>query len=51
MHLDTTMELAAIRQREITTGGLRRTAARRPRPPGRHLFGRLGRRHTGTEGA
>lgn len=49
MHLDTTMELAAIRQREITRGGLGRTATR-PRPSGRRLFGRLGR-HTGTEGA
>ena len=50
MHLDTTMELAAIRQREITRGGPGRTATRRPRPSGRRLFGRLGR-HTGTEGA
>ena len=29
MHLDTTMELAAIRQREIQHGEFRRTAGRR----------------------
>lgn len=50
MHLDTTMELAAIRQREITHGERRRTPGFRPRPSRRHLFGRHVRRTAGTGG-
>jgi|RhiMethySRZTD1v2_1073278.scaffolds.fasta_scaffold00668_22 hypothetical protein len=47
MHLDTTMELAAIRQREIHDGQFRRTAGR---IPGRRLFTRHVRRTTGSTG-
>jgi hypothetical protein len=48
MHLDTTMELAAIRQREIQDGQHRITGRR---SAGRRFFTRSTRRTTRTEGA